>query len=552
MKQLRFLLTGLLAFIMLSNIQAIVEVKKWEPFEIRFVARTIYDNPYVQAMPDKGDALLKVVFTGTSEEAMGKTYTVEGFWDGNWDKRSTFRIRFAPPATGVWKYESFSADEGMNGEKGEITCTDWTDQEKLENPTRRGHIHVCRDGDRAGRYFEYADGTPFFWLADIWSYWTKKGIHFSSFQDVVRDRVKKGFTVGMMRFSSNRRGVPLDRTCDTMDINEMRKIDGMVAYVNSKGMTAWILHWWGGNYVKELSVEKMRRFNRYLVARLGAYNVVWVAAGEYNLDNYGGMGIDYWKDYGANLKSLDPYQKRVLSIHHTPPGWSGGNEAPQWSTGELLHNEKWMDFNQFQVGHNDWRQEKIPEIARHEYALAPPKPFLCTEPWIEFLKQETPADMVRFGGWSAILSGAAGHTYGAGGVWIAHVPEAPSNVFSYDFDWYHKALDYPGGNGIGIMSRFFQSIDWWKLEPAQNLIKENKDNYCSAVPGKEYVVYLRYGGSVEVDLAPSTNKDKFSYHWFDPRTGTDHSTGSVTGGGTKSFNAPDNFDWVLHVKAVTN
>jgi len=218
MKRLIFLFSGMLMFIMVSNVFAMAEVKKWEPFEVRFIAKTTYENPFVQGMPDKGDALLKVVFTGTSGSASGMSYTMEGFWDGNWDTRNTFRIRFAPPAVGVWKYESFSVDPQMNGIKGEITCTDWTDQEKAENPTRRGQIQVCRDGSRAGRYFEYADGTPFFWIADIWSYWTKKGVNFPSFQEVVKDRVKKGFTVGMMRFSSNRRGVPLDQTCDNMDI----------------------------------------------------------------------------------------------------------------------------------------------------------------------------------------------------------------------------------------------------------------------------------------------------------------------------------------------
>jgi len=547
MKKLKILLSGFILLFSISNIQAIVEVKKWEPFEIRFVARNVYENPYVQGMPDNDHALLRVVFTGTGGEAMGKTYTVEGFWDGNWDTRNTFRVRFAPPATGVWKYESFSADEGMNGVKGELTCTDWMEQEKMDNPTRRGHIQVYRDGDRAGRYFVYADGTPFFWMADIWSYWTKKGVSFSSFQDVVQDRVRKGYTVGMMRFSSNRRGVPLDRSCDTMDINEMRKVDGMVAYANSKGMTVWILHWWGGEYIREIGTEKMRRFSRYLIARLGAYNVVWIAAGEYNLNNYAGLGIDFWKEYGTFIKSKDPYRKRVLSIHHAPPTFAAAKEAPQWSTGEFLHNEKWMDFNQFQVGHQPNNNERIPGLVKFNYSLSPVKPVICTEPRIEFLKHSTEADYVRFGGWSAILSGAAGHTYGAGGVWIAHVPEAPANVFSYDFDWYHKALDYPGGNGIGIMSGFFQSIEWWKLEPSQGLINDSKDNYCSAVPGKEYVIFLRRGGSVAVDLTPSTAKDIFNYRWFNPRTGNDHSTGTAPGGGIKTFNAPDDFDWVLYL-----
>ncbi len=435
----------------------------------------------------------------------------------------------------------------MNGIKGEITCTDWTEQEKLDNPTRRGQIQVCKDGDRAGRYFEYADGTPFLWIADIWSYWTKKGINFSSFQDLVRDRVKKGFTVGMMRFSSNRRGVPLDESCDHIDNNEMRRIDGMIAYANQQGLTVWVLHWWGGKYIKELGVEKMRRFSRYLIARLGAYNVVWIAAGEYNLDNYGGLGIDFWKEYGNYIKNTDPYKRRVLSIHHAPPTFTAAKFAPQWSTGEFLNNEKWMDFNQFQVGHQDNNNERIPGIVRFNYSLKPVKPIICTEPRMEFLKLTTEADYIRFGAWSAILSGAAGHTYGAGGVWCADVPEAPTNLMSYDFDWYYKALDYPGGKGISIMTKFLKGLEWWKLEPDQNLVDENKDNFCSAIPGKEYIIYLRHGGSVNVNLSDVSSKGRFNFHWFDPRTGIEKNVGTIEGGTVKAFTAPNNFDWVLHL-----
>ncbi|MCK4966663.1 DUF4038 domain-containing protein [bacterium] len=547
----RFVL--LVLFVFVSNVFADVEVKKWEPFEVRFIAENKYENPYLEAMPHNGEALLRVTFTGISGESEGMSYTLEGFWDGNWEDRrrdvvrNTFRVRFAPPACGVWQYESFSKDKKMNGVTGKIRVTDWTEEEKIENPSRRGHIQVCKKGSRASRYFEYADGTPFLWIADIWSYWTKKGVHFSSFQDVVEDRVEKGFTVGMMRFSSNRRGVPLDNTCDNLDINEMKKIDGMAAYANSQGLTIWVLHWWGGEYIKEVGVEKMRRFCRYLVSRLGAYNVVWVVAGEYNLYNYGGLGIDFWKEYGAYVKSIDPYQKRVVSIHHTPPTWSGGEEAPQWSTGELLSNEKWMDYNQFQVGHGDWRNEKIPEIAKFNYSLKPVKPVICTEPWIEFLKHTTPASQVRFGGWSSILSGAAGHTYGAGGVWFAQVQEKPASPFSYDIDWYHKALDYPGGTGIGIMSRFFQSIEWWELEPHQDLISDTNNIFCSAVPGEKYVIYLRNGGSVTVNLTASSKGDMFNYRWFNPRTGLYHSSGDIPGGGEKGFTAPDGNEWVLYL-----
>ena len=204
-------------------------------------------------------------------------------------------------------------------------------------------------------------------MADIWSYWTRKGILFSTFQELVHNRVEKGFTIGMMRFPGNGRGNPLDSTYNHIDIEHMREIDNMVKYANSQGLTVWLLHWWGGNYIASIEKEKVRRWCRYLIHRLGAYNVVWVVAGEYNLYNYAGLGIDYWKGLSRMIKEEDPYN-HVVGIHHTPPGWRGGVDAPQWSTAELLHNEPYLDYNQSQVGHNKWRNEMIPGVIHEAYS----------------------------------------------------------------------------------------------------------------------------------------------------------------------------------------
>ena len=57
------------------------------------------------------------------------------------------------------------------------------------------------------------------------------------------------------------------------------------------------------------------------------------------------QGLPFWKDLGAVVKSEDPY-RRMVSAHPTPPGCSGGADAPQWSTSEVLHREPWLDYNQ--------------------------------------------------------------------------------------------------------------------------------------------------------------------------------------------------------------
>ena len=558
MRAIHVLVLSLVLFVCIPENKVLSEavVKEWEVFEIEMTARNVYSNPYVDGLPDKGKGLVHVTFTGTDGEAKGASYTVWGFWDGG----QTWRVRFAPPSSGDWSYISTSQDPGLDGITGTFTCTEWTEAEKEANPVRRGFIHVCKTGDRPGRYFEYTDGTPFLWIGDTWWNWTKRGIYFSSFKKVADDRAEKGFTVGQIFVAANgwgRISSLLDETYNVLDIAHMQDVDSMIAYANSKGITVWVHGWWSRENINEtIGKEKIYRWWRYLMHRLGAYNVVWVLAGEYNMYNYGGLGLKFWKNLGKMIDEEDPYE-RIISAHPTPPAWRGGADAPQWSTGEVIHDELWLDYNQSQVGHGKSRNEMIPLVVSSDYARVPAKPIVVTEPWYEFILDDPAAEDIRFGGWSAILSGAAGHSYAGGHVWKAHVPEAPAGEDSrpMEMGFETNTLDYPGAVSMGHMAKFFESIPWWELEPHPELVLEYAEKYCSAVPGREYVMYVRWGGAIKVNLNPSSPDDTFEFIWFNPRTGTDHTTGTVSGGDSRYFYAPEGYpthphykDWVLHVR----
>jgi hypothetical protein len=84
---------------------------------------------------------------------------------------------------------------------------------------------------------------------------------------------------------------------------------------------------------------------------------------------------------------------------------------------------------------------------------------------------------------------------------------------------------------------------------------EYPDKYCLADPGQEYVVYLRWGGAVKVNLHPSSEGDIFEYHWFNPGNGKHHDIKTVKGGDIRFFSAPEGYpavtnfkDWVLHIR----
>jgi hypothetical protein len=272
-------------------------VGQWEVFEMSMTAHTAYANAYVDGLSASGRPLVQVTFSGVDGEAQGRRYTVAGFWDGG----QTWKVRFAPPAPGEWSYVSASGDAGLNGITGTLRATAWTVADLKANPARHGFVRVAQRGPRAGRYFEYADGTPFLWVGDTWWAWTKKGILFSSFKKLADDRAAKGFSVGQMYFSGQ--GWLLDVAHEAPDLEQIRKVEQFIAYANSKGITVWIHPWWSRKGLnKTAGPEKIRRWWRYVIHRLGAYNVIWVLAGEYNMYNYGGLGLPFWEDLGAMIR----------------------------------------------------------------------------------------------------------------------------------------------------------------------------------------------------------------------------------------------------------
>ncbi len=127
------------------------EVHVWENHEITLDARQTYDNPYTEVR-------CWVQLHGPG----GFDKRVYGFWDGG----SVFRVRVVATTPGVWRWTSGSntEDRGLNNQAGSFRAIDWTAGEKEANPNRRGFLRA----DAAGHSFQYADGTPFFLIADTW------------------------------------------------------------------------------------------------------------------------------------------------------------------------------------------------------------------------------------------------------------------------------------------------------------------------------------------------------------------------------------------------
>jgi hypothetical protein len=551
----------LIILFLISLFLTIVEVKAdiihpWEVHTLTFKSGENYSNPYKDIPLTKKGDLLKVTFRGTSGDAINKEITIIGFWNG----ASEWCVNFTPTLAGTWEYVASSTDRSMNGKKGKFEVVAWKDVEKNANPVRHGFVRVNKSGDIPGHYFEYTDGVPFLWIGDTWWNWTDSRIHLETFKNLVDNRAEKGFNVGQLFVPGNgwgRESSLLDESYTIPDIEHIKKVEEMIRYANSKGITVWIHGWWSRPDMNtNIGAEKIERWWRYLVHRFGAYNVIWVLAGEYNMNNYGGFGPDFWKDLGKLIKTEDPYE-RIISVHNTPPFWDGGAGAPQWSTGSVLHKEPWLDYNQSQVGHGKFANEMIPYIVSEDYNRKPSKPIVVTESWYEFIEGNAPAMDIRFAAWSAILSGAAGHTYGGGHVWLASVPEAPADERTWpeEKNFSRTTYDYAGAVSMQNLAAFFKNVRWWKMSPHPEFVMEYPQPFCLAYPGEEYILYLRYGGVAKLKMDATAASNSYFYQWYNPATGKLSEKISVRGSAILTFNCPESYpesreykDWVLYIK----
>jgi PKD repeat protein len=144
--------------------------------------------------------------------------------------------------------------------------------------------------------------------------------------------------------------------------------------------------------------------------------------------------------------------------------------------------------------------------------------------------------------WGCFMAGGAGNEYYFG------YNYAHSDLTCQDFRsrnlWWDQcryALEFLKNNTIP-----FQDMT------NDNNLTSNSSSYCFFKAGEIYIVYLRNGGTTNLNLSGASGT--FEVKWFDPRNGgalQDGSVTSVTGAGTRALgNAPSETtkDWTILVR----
>ncbi|HEV2273722.1 MAG TPA: DUF5060 domain-containing protein, partial [Acidobacteriaceae bacterium] len=125
-------------------------VKIWQKQELTFTASRAFSNPYTEVT-------VWVDLTGP-----GFRKRIYGFWDGG----QRFQVRLVATAPGAWSWQSGSEpfDPGLANKTGSFTAAEWSEEEKQQNPIRRGFLQATQNRHA----LETADGAPFFVLGDTW------------------------------------------------------------------------------------------------------------------------------------------------------------------------------------------------------------------------------------------------------------------------------------------------------------------------------------------------------------------------------------------------
>jgi len=477
------------------------------------ISEKIYKNPFI-------DVQLDAVITRPD----GVQLRVPMFWAGG----NRWSLRYASSVPGIHTFRTDCSDNTnakLHGLQGKIEVAPY----RGENPLyRHGPISVA--GDK--RHFEHTDGAPFFWLADTWWKGLCKRMTWEGFQELTADRKAKGFSAiqivcgpypdeNMMEARwENEGGKPYEtRDFSVVNPKYFDYADRRIKHLVDAGIVPVLVGGWGrpqrgGNStIAQVGIDGYKRHWRNLIARYGAYPVIWMVGGEAK-DSQGP-----WSKLAEYLKDTDPYHHPLT--YHAP-----GHPR------KALRDNSMFDFDMVAIGHNGMATVNgTLELIKSCLGTSPPRPVLCGEACYEGHMQTNFQYIQRHMFWTFIISGAAGH--------ITPV---------YDLTTWKQAMDYPGSTQLGIGKRLLEKYPWSRFEPHPEWVEDGC--FAAGIPGEVRIIYLprrniyNWSGPTVKNLEPHID---WHVYYFDPATGRKFDHGTIKAGAKPDDKTPKTVDFKENV-----
>jgi len=228
---------------------------------------------------------------------------------------------------------------------------------------------------------------------------------------------------------------------------------------------------------------------------------------------------------------------------------------------QAISDNATFDFDMVAIGHDGMATvDRTHQLILASMASTPKRPVVCGEACYERHMQTNGEYLQRHMFWRFMLSGAAGHTYGAAGIWQASVEGDPGITPVYDWTTWRQGMDFPGSAQLGLGKQLLEQYPWQQFESRPDWVEQG--SYAAGIPGQVRFVYLPRRNIYNWTGPVVTNLDaRVDWHvtYFDPATGRTFDQGKIQATADANDNPSDgtypvvNFqrdvpspqDWVL-------
>ena len=109
------------------------------------------------------------------------------------------------------------------------------------------------------------------------------------------------------------------------------------------------------------------------------------------------------------------------------------------------------------------------KAVRESYAATPVMPVIDGEASYEMLNDSLPTEWTRRMFWLCLMNGAAGHTYGANGIWQCNRPDQPHGNSPHGGTYgkipWNEAMHLPGSQQLGLGKKLLEQYPWQRFQP---------------------------------------------------------------------------------------
>lgn len=481
----------------------------WMKYERQFTSSTSYGNPLYDVKQ----------FVAQFTSPTGRVQRINGFWDG--DRK--WEVRFSPDELGTWTFVSECSDKantGLHNVKGSFDCVAHDSSLGIYNKGSlvrpKGAYHLA-----------HSDGTPFFWCAcTAWN-----GALKSTEQEwttYLENRAANGYTV--IQFVTTQW-----RGCDTDSEGEVaftgsgriqvnpsffQRLDHKVDQINEHGLVAapvllWALPVGAGRELSPgyyLPDNEAILLARYMVARYGGHQVVWILGGD---GRYVNEYEQRWKMIGQGVFGED--HPGLVAQHPHGRSWIGREYA----------DEHWLDIVGYQSSHSnakgtvDWIN-KGPMAS--DWDKLPARPIINLEPNYEEIGFRIDARDVRNASyWSLLATPMAGITYGANGIWpwIRPGEDILNHGNGSGVTPWFESIKFPGSVQIGYLARMIQRLPWWRYRPCPELLLEQPgdktyNHFIGVARTDDHSSIIAYLPVKQTIKLSNPLNLRYRGRWFDP------------------------------------